>query len=278
MKRKDFKKLKPGDKVRIVSEKTGRWWNPKMDKWLGKVMTVRENLGNAVLMKEDIKERGCGWFWYHYMIDCVVSEPVVTEHLVRGNKTIVKLSNGKVGIARCNPTDKFDMYMGVALALARAYGVFGFKPAEPKTPQSKVGDRVRIKPFDEAREHLGLDRDDWEKMSAYSGVIVATGSDCASVMTAYRGNWAFALSSLVPCEQPTFTVGDIVSVARIEPPEIKEIFPHGWLGYYNNAEKFSHACVCSPISVNGKTYVPLVNSDEEVYIFPIELVVKEYAP
>lgn len=145
MKRKDFKKLKPGDKVRIVSEKTGAQWNilGLMDKWLGKIMTVRKNFGNIVLMKEDAKEYDGGWRWHPEMIDCVVSEPVVTEHLVRGNKTIVKLSNGKVGIARCNPTDKFDMYTGTALALARAYGVEP-KPAEPKTPQFKVGDRVRI--------------------------------------------------------------------------------------------------------------------------------------
>lgn len=77
MERKEFEKLKPGDKVRIVSEATGKWWNAVglMDKWLGKVMTVHERQGTAVLMKEDRKEYYGGWRWYPHMIDCVVFEP-----------------------------------------------------------------------------------------------------------------------------------------------------------------------------------------------------------
>lgn len=56
----EFKKLKPGDKVRIVSKKTGSGWDPKglMNKWLGKVMTVRANYGVSVYMEEDKGEGG----------------------------------------------------------------------------------------------------------------------------------------------------------------------------------------------------------------------------
>lgn len=76
MERKEFENLKPGDKVRIVSKKTGEWWNPAgfMDKWLGKVMTVRENFGIVAFMEEDAKERYGGWNWYPEMIDCVVDK------------------------------------------------------------------------------------------------------------------------------------------------------------------------------------------------------------
>ena len=33
-------KYKVGDKVRIVSERPQRRWDPEMDKYLGKIMTV----------------------------------------------------------------------------------------------------------------------------------------------------------------------------------------------------------------------------------------------
>ena len=221
MKRKDFKKLKPGDKVRIVSKKTGEYWNSLglMDKWLGKVMTVRENLGNIVLMKEDIKEFDDGWRWFPYMIDCVVSEPAVTEHLVRGNKTIVKLSNGKVGIARCNPADKFDMYAGAALALARAYGV-GPKPAEPKTQQFEIGDRVRLKPYDEVLDHISVYAMTWQKLSAFEGEIVKIEQGSLHrgliVLVSFPGSGyaplCFLSSSLIKCPQLSFSFGDLVSV------------------------------------------------------------------
>ena len=48
-------KYKVGDKVRIVSDKSGGNWNPsgKMDKWLGKVMTIRGIRGDSYMMEED---------------------------------------------------------------------------------------------------------------------------------------------------------------------------------------------------------------------------------
>ena len=48
--------------------------------------------------------------------------PVIVEHIIRGKKTIVKLSNGKVGTARCHPDDEFDIYEGLRIATARAFG------------------------------------------------------------------------------------------------------------------------------------------------------------
>lgn len=82
MTQEEFNTLKPGDKVRIVKEKTGYNWNVNglMDKWLGEVMTVRGNLetyfGEAYrLMEEDRKEyKGEGWHWYRNMIECKVED------------------------------------------------------------------------------------------------------------------------------------------------------------------------------------------------------------
>lgn len=63
---------KVGDKVRIVERRTPRM-NPdaQMDKWLGKVMTIREadNSSNLYKMEEDQQEFcGNGWTWGDEMI------------------------------------------------------------------------------------------------------------------------------------------------------------------------------------------------------------------
>lgn len=76
MTQEEFAALKLGDKVRIVMEKVGvEWdWEGKMDKWMGKVMTVREVLDRCVKMEEDKEEHIKGWFWYPEMIECKVED------------------------------------------------------------------------------------------------------------------------------------------------------------------------------------------------------------
>lgn len=156
MTEKEFANLKVGDKVRIVAkDPTNTAWNGCMRKWLGKVMTIRqrENVyGNVVAlrMQEDKKEHvGDGWYWYCGAIACKVADeqPIVVEHLIRDNKTIVKLSNGKVGVAKCAPEDKFDICEGLRLATERAYGkrepAKKAKIKEVKRP-AKVGEWIKI--------------------------------------------------------------------------------------------------------------------------------------
>ena len=63
--------------------------------------------------------------------------PAITEHLIKDNKVIIKLSNGRVGVAKCNPDDKFDIATGTELAVKRAYGI------EKEDKPFKVGDKVR---------------------------------------------------------------------------------------------------------------------------------------
>lgn len=76
--------------------------------------------------------------------------PVISEHLIRGNKTIIKLSDGKVGIAKCNPEDEFSVIVGATVALARAFGktanvVDGLDDLVAfKKGKFKVGDKVRV--------------------------------------------------------------------------------------------------------------------------------------
>lgn len=161
MTEKKFKQLKVGDKVKIVDKWVGVDQNHEglMDKWLGKVMTIREILSTDLKMVEDKDENNFleGWFWDRYMIEKKIEDfPTISEHLIRGNKTIVKLSNGKVGIARCNPEDTFDVFEGLKLAAERAYAQV---KEDPKKPKFYVGQLVQFKTWDEMKREFGVDRD-----------------------------------------------------------------------------------------------------------------------
>lgn len=154
---KEFKKLRVGDKVKIVDKPVGSYWNlvGGMDKWLGKTMTMLHIIGGVcVKMKEDPE----GWCWYPHMIDCKVDEPATIEmHIIRGNKTVVRLSNGKVGVARCNPQDSFDVYEGLRIATARAYGKEPFAKTINKVKRpAEDGEYVEIVNPDEISTASGL--------------------------------------------------------------------------------------------------------------------------
>lgn len=166
----EFKKLKVGDKVKIVDKKTGDYWSPggEMYRWLGKIMTIRAIEGTGIVkMREDTgsSENPAGWWWHSHMIDRKVVEPATIEmHIIRGNKTVVRLSNGKVGIARCNPQDSFDVYEGLRIATARAYGKEPFADrkdiaecAEDPAGCAKVR---RVKRLAEAGEYVEIVKPD----------------------------------------------------------------------------------------------------------------------
>lgn len=153
----EFKKLKVGDKVKIVDRRVGYGWSLAggMDKWLGKTMTIRHIVDSSYAkMKED----ATGWCWCSHMIDGKVDEPATIEmHIIRGNKTVVRLSNGKVGVARCNPQDSFDVYEGLRIAAARAYGKEPFVVCEDTTECATV---CRVKRLAEAGEYVEIVKPD----------------------------------------------------------------------------------------------------------------------
>lgn len=88
------------------------------------------------------------WLSKYYTFEKVDEPEMIVEHLIRDNKTIIKLSNGKVGIAKCNPDDKFDAAIGAAVALARAYGndpeVESKKKYREVKREAKVGEYIKI--------------------------------------------------------------------------------------------------------------------------------------
>lgn len=75
MTREEFEKLKQGDKVRIVRKRVFGMNNMgEMDKWLGKVMTVKERVGSLIRMVEDQHEHYGGWYWGKNMIECKIPD------------------------------------------------------------------------------------------------------------------------------------------------------------------------------------------------------------
>ena len=135
-------KYKVGDKVRIVSEKTGPYWNSEgqMDKWLGKVMTIRKVGSVCYEMKENDGEcLGSGWFWYEHMIagPAVQYPAIVTT--TDGVTTTATLREGhkvlKTARAVCGQVDAFDQATGAKVALERLFAV---EPEKPKGYSGKV--------------------------------------------------------------------------------------------------------------------------------------------
>ncbi len=136
-------KYKVGDKVRIVSERTAEHWNPKMDKWLGRVMTIRKDEADIVTgehfgykMEEDQGiDKVFGWYWWDDMIAGLANpdrSSLIVEIQFDGNTTRATLIKDgrevKTAEARCSPSDTFDRGEGAKVAVNRLFA----KKEKPK--------------------------------------------------------------------------------------------------------------------------------------------------
>ena len=145
-------KYKVGDKVRIVDHRTGPMNNfGKMDKWLGKVMTIRECLLSGYWMEEDSGENiGFGWRWDDDMISGLAEperEPCTVELRFDGMITTATLKRGgrdvKTAEARCNPEDTYSRAEGARVAVERLFEKKR-KEDKPEKYTPKVGDKFKI--------------------------------------------------------------------------------------------------------------------------------------
>lgn len=114
-----------------TAEKQGAKWSSGKKPTQIDVFHKYEKRTAFVLTRWGLQYGPVGYFaadGYKGIFKWIISDkhPTITEHIIRGNKTIVKLSNGKVGIARCHPDDEFDIYEGLRIATARAYGKDAF--------------------------------------------------------------------------------------------------------------------------------------------------------
>lgn len=149
-------KYKVGDKVRIVSERTIRMNNfGKMDKWLGKVMTIRgiDRSLHGYWMEEDFGENyGRGWLWDDNMIAGLAEQKKPADENLSvtirfcGRMTVAELcKNGRVvksENARCNPKDTYSRSEGARIAVERLFKKTADKPEEVSNP--KIGDKFVI--------------------------------------------------------------------------------------------------------------------------------------
>lgn len=140
-------KYKIGDKVRIVSKRTADHWNSKMDKWLGRVMTIRKDEADIVTgehfgykMEEDLSEGLYGWYWWDDMIAGLANpdrSSLIVEIQFDGNTTRATLiKNGrevKSAEARCSQEDTFDRGEGAKVAVNRLFA----KKQKPKKEEPK---------------------------------------------------------------------------------------------------------------------------------------------
>jgi len=147
-------KYKVGDKVRIVSKRPQRCWNPYMDKHLGKTMTIIKSGINAegvyYCMDEDRDDFLGHWCWYEDMIAGLAEparEPYTVELRFDGMITTATLKRGgrdvKTAEARCNPKDTYSRAEGARVAVERLFEKKR-KEGKPKESKPKIGDKFVV--------------------------------------------------------------------------------------------------------------------------------------
>lgn len=145
-------KYKIGDKVRIVDYRTYRMNDfGKMDKWLGKVMTIRDLSSPGYWMREDYGENnGYGWLWDDDMISGLAEperEPCTVVLRFDGMITTATLKRGgrdvKTAEARCNPEDTYSRAEGARVAVERLFEKKR-KEDKPKESKPKIGDKFVV--------------------------------------------------------------------------------------------------------------------------------------
>lgn len=141
---------KVGDKVRIVSKSPQMYWNPEMDKWLGKTMTItgsgRNRDGETYYrMFEDRTFEHIWWYWYEDMISGLAEpkqEPCTVELRFDGMITTATLKRGgrdvKTAEAQCNPKDTYSRAEGARVAVDRLF------EKKRKEDKPKIGDKFVV--------------------------------------------------------------------------------------------------------------------------------------
>ena len=148
-------KYKVGDKVRIVSKRPQKNWNPYMDKHLGKTMTIIKSGINAegvyYCMEEDRDDFLGHWYWYEDMIAGLAEparEPCTVELRFDGMITTATLKRGgrdvKTAEVRCNPKDTYSRAEGAKAAVGRLFEKKRKGEDKPKESKLKVGDKFVI--------------------------------------------------------------------------------------------------------------------------------------
>lgn len=147
-------KYKVGDKVRIVSKRPQKDWNPDMDKYLGKTATIIKSgindNGVYYYIEEDRDDFLGHWYWYEDMIAGLAEperEPYTVELRFDGMITTATLKRGgrdvKTAEARCNPKDTYSRAESARVAVERLFEKKR-KEDKPKNSKPKIGDKFVV--------------------------------------------------------------------------------------------------------------------------------------
>ena len=139
-KKQTMSKFKVGDIIRANKASNSEYWiTNQKNAWTGKVLAIKEAYIRVITLSPEthkgetfeVKEA------YFYKAE---NRQIIT-HIVKKNIVKIKLDDGKTGIAKCSPDDKFNIAFGTALAVARAYGD---KETEAKLLAEPAGDIPQI--------------------------------------------------------------------------------------------------------------------------------------
>lgn len=153
-------KFKVGDIIRANKESNSQYCiTNKKRNWTGKVLSIKDGLIYAETITPSC-DRGERYHLLEDFFDLIKDGQSIT-HIVHKNIVVVKLVDGRKGVAKCSPDDKFNLAFGTALAVARAYGDKETEAkllAEPvkEEPKFKVGELVRIRQWDDMEKEFGL--------------------------------------------------------------------------------------------------------------------------
>ena len=130
--------------------------------WTGIVFTIKSDSRIGVVALTPEEDKGEIYTVKEACFDLVEYTQIMMS-IVNKNAVIVKLRDGRKGVAKCSPDDKFNLAFGTALAVARAYGdketeaKLLAEPSEPvkEEPKFKVGELVRIRQWDDRVKEFG---------------------------------------------------------------------------------------------------------------------------
>ena len=158
-------KFKIGDKIKAKENSNGEYRITCEKKgWTGIVVGIGEygllkvKTITPIEAKGNVYEVNRRYFMYN-------SGNTIDDHRIEENVITVILDDGRKGVAKCNPADKFNLAFGTALAVARAYGdketeaKLLAEPSEPvkEEPKFKIGELVRIRQWDDMEKEFGVD-------------------------------------------------------------------------------------------------------------------------
>ena len=109
-------KFKVGDIIEANKKSNGVYcYTNQESNWTGKVLSIE----NGLIYAETITptcDRGEKYHVLEKYFDLVEYTQNIT-HIVNKNAVIVKVGDGRKGIAKCSPYDKFNLAFGTALAV-----------------------------------------------------------------------------------------------------------------------------------------------------------------